>query len=106
MSAAPGVEKLILGDEYDDELREAVLDVLREMGARQTSQSSAVGGSQDLQTLSLKVGESELVVEAETYVGFSISGNSSLVHEVAARVRQRRPQVGSRAGTSRTVGDD
>lgn len=86
---------MVLGDEYDDELRDVVLDVLREMGAHPTSKSSAVGGSQDLETRSFQLGESRVVVEAETYVGLSISGDSTLVQEVAARVRKRRPKLQS-----------
>ena len=47
MSGADTTVKIVLGDEYDEELRNTILDVLREMGARQESKSSGVGGSQE-----------------------------------------------------------
>jgi hypothetical protein len=64
MSGAGKAETIVLGDEYDDELRSAILEVLREMGANQESKSSGVGGSQELETLSVRVGERVIVIEA------------------------------------------
>jgi hypothetical protein len=69
------------------------LDVLRDLGAQQMSKSSGFGGSQDVETLSVKIGERVVVVEAETYVGLSISGDPILVHEVALRVRKQLPRL-------------
>ena len=82
-------EMIVLGDEYDIELRKTVLDVLREFGATQSGSSQGVAGSQEVQTVSAKIGAKFVQVESETYVGLSISGDPILVHEIAARVRKR-----------------
>jgi hypothetical protein len=85
--------RVVLGDEYDEELRSTVVDVLRELGAQRRQRSAGVGGSQEVETLSFRVGEREIVVEAETYMGLSISGDPSLVNDVERRVRDRLPRL-------------
>jgi len=105
MNDASRGNQVLLGDEYDDELREVVLDVLREMGALPTSEDWTVGGSQELEARSLEVGDRVIHVEAETYVGLSISGDSSLVRDVAARVRTRLTTLESLRGLG-TLADD
>ena len=72
MSGTQRDEKILLGDEYDNELRCAILDVLREMGAHQQSKSAGNGGSREAETLSLKVGGRVIVIEAETFIGLTI----------------------------------
>jgi hypothetical protein len=80
---------IYLGDEYDDSLRKTLMLVLREMGAQLEEQTRGVGGSQELETQRASVGGQAIDIEAETYVGLSVKGATSLVEEVAARVRAR-----------------
>lgn len=82
-------KKLVLGDEYDDALRQALLDCLTGLGADITARQFGLGGSQIIETTKVSLGKDLLVVEAETYVGLSISGESRLVDRVAALVSER-----------------
>jgi hypothetical protein len=82
--------KIILGDEYDEALREVLMTVLKTMGGRPQSREWGVGGSQELGTLVVGVGGGSLLVESETYVGLSITGDEALVEEIAAAVAARR----------------
>jgi len=86
-------EKIVLGDEYDVELRKTLFEVLQKLGATEIEKSSGVAGSQEVQTFCAKVGAKSVLVEAETYIGLSLTGDPFLVREVAHRVRQRLPRL-------------
>jgi hypothetical protein len=77
-------KKLVLGDEYDEKLRQALTDCLAALGADVAVQQWGLGGSQLLETRKVYLGKNLLVVEAETYVGLSITGPSRIVDSVAA----------------------
>lgn len=77
----------ILGSEFDDSLRERLMEVLRELGATPLGQAERlVVGSQDLELLDLTVDGRTLRVESETYIGLSISCPSDLVETVAQQI--------------------
>jgi hypothetical protein len=80
---------VVLGREYDLDLRDAVIGVLREQGATALDSSWVVAGSQELATHEADLGGRTIVVEAETYVGLTITGESELVDRIAALVRRR-----------------
>lgn len=84
-----------LGDEFDDALREALLDALRQLGAIALGPASrAVAGSQEVEELDVAIDGRTLRVTAETYVGLSISGPDDLVQRVLdqmARLRSTLP---------------
>jgi hypothetical protein len=82
-------KKLVLGDEHDDALRQALLDCLSGLGATIAARQFGLGGSQIIETTKVSLGKDLLVVEAETYVGLSITGESRLVDRVAALVSER-----------------
>jgi len=48
-----------------------------------------LGGSQIIETTKLSLGKDLLVVEAETYVGLSITGEARVVDRVAAMLADR-----------------
>lgn len=74
---------VVLGDEFDDSLRQKLMDVLRNLGAFQAGKGDRfVVGSQDLEEMEVTIGGRSLHVEAETYVGLSISGPADLVEQV------------------------
>jgi hypothetical protein len=79
-------KKLVLGNEYDDALRQALMHCLASIGAEIQARQWGLGGSQIIETTKLALGKDLLVVEAETYVGLSISGEARLVDRVAALV--------------------
>jgi len=78
-----------LGPEYDDATREALRAVLLELGASKVEVSWGVGGSQEIEAAVVRIGGREIAIEAETYVGLTISGDGDLVTSVADRVSQR-----------------
>lgn len=82
-------KKQILGSEHDVALRAAVLECLIELGAEVSARQFGLGGSQIIETTKLSLGSDRLVVEAETYVGLSISGPARLVDRVAALLAKR-----------------
>ena len=81
---------VVLGDEFDEPLREALLEVLREMGATEQSSDRGVGGSQEIETAVFDLRGKRLVVEAETYEGLSIRGEEAVVKVVQERLAASR----------------
>jgi hypothetical protein len=79
-------KKLVLGDEYDEALRQIVMDCLASMGADVEARQWGLGGSQIIDTCKVSLGRDLLVVESETYVGLSIRGEARLVDRLAALV--------------------
>jgi hypothetical protein len=79
----------VLGDEYDDKLRKALLGTLREFGALPADHWHGVGGSQEIERFEMEIEGENIEVEAETYVGLSVAGNEKVVNHIVTRVRQR-----------------
>ncbi len=80
----------VLGDEYDDALRGALLMILLEMGADLTDKSWSLGGSQVLEIIDFQLDGTLLRIEAETYMGLSITGPRSTVAEIERRLLERQ----------------
>lgn len=81
--------KIILGDEFDEPLKEALRVVLARQGAVGLERSWGVGGSQEIETAQVRVGEDVLTVESETFVGLTLSGPKLVVDLLAQQVRQQ-----------------
>jgi hypothetical protein len=77
-------KKLVLGDEYDEALRHALMDALASLGATIEAHQWGLGGSQIIQTTKVLLGKDLLVVESETYVGLSLFGEARVVDRIAA----------------------
>jgi hypothetical protein len=74
---------VVIGDEFDDSLRGKLAEVLCELGAIPLrGPNQFVVGSQDLEELDVIIDGRSLHIEAETYVGLSISGPTDLVEQV------------------------
>ncbi len=88
----PAVEKkkIALGPEHDEKLRDAVRDVLRQLGASQVRHDWGVAGSQELSALEVDLGDQRVLFEAETYMGLSITGPADLVDRIAERINESR----------------
>jgi hypothetical protein len=84
-----GKRTAILGPEYDAVTRDALRSVLVDLGVSMQEVSWGVGGSQEIETVIVVLGGRKLTVEAETYVGLSITGDVDLVTAVAERVAER-----------------
>ncbi len=68
------VETWVVGAEYDENLFRALGAALRKLGCTLADKSWGVGGSEELSRWVLESSLGQLVVEAETYVGLSVSG--------------------------------
>ncbi|MCY1498256.1 hypothetical protein D9M68_322400 [compost metagenome] len=80
---------IILGDEYDDALRDALLAVLVRNGAVGIDKSWGVGGSQEVEVLVISLGGDLITIEAETFVGLTVSGSKAIVEDIALQVRRQ-----------------
>lgn len=87
---------LNLGPEWDDATRAALKRALESLDATTSGTSWGVGGSQELETSEVFVGGSVVVVESETYIGLTITGENELVETIARLVREQLP--GKRPG--------
>lgn len=83
-------KKLVVGKEYDDALRRALMDCLSDMGAEIAARQWGLGGSQTLETTKVYIGKDLVVVQSETYVGLSITGEARLVERIAATLSSRQ----------------
>lgn len=80
--------KVTLGDEFDDELREKLMRVLKDLGATAGDSSRLVAGSQDIEEFDALISGKKIHVEAETYVGLTVSGPNDIVEKIQTLVNQ------------------
>jgi hypothetical protein len=78
---------VILGNEYDDDLKSRLIDKLKEMGANPVSSDWGVAGSQEVESLSVRLRDQIVEIESETFVGLSIFGPEELVDEIASLLK-------------------
>ncbi len=78
------VPSIVLGREWDSESWAALERVLLELGAAPGEESYGHAGSQELRTRTWTLREAELVVEAETWMGLSITGPQAVIEQVRA----------------------
>lgn len=83
------IVRIVLGEEYDVTLRAEVSAALEEMSARQIDSSWGVGGSQEISSWTFGLDGAKVVIETETYMGLSISGEELTVLEVTRRLESR-----------------
>ncbi len=82
--------KLVLGAEHDLALTNILLEVLRELGAEEVSRNWGVAGSQEINALEYSLDGTPLTVEAETYIGLSLSGEELVIQSIVERVQDRK----------------
>ena len=75
---------VVLGDEFDDALRARLLGKLKYLGGIPMGADWAMAGSQEIDTLKVRLEGGDIDVESETFVGLSITGPDKLVDEIAA----------------------
>jgi len=84
-------KKFVLGPEYDEKLRGALLQLLKEMGGTPINRDWAIGGSQELEMLEVALAGDTVLIESETYIGLSITGDETQVVEIASRLGVNPP---------------
>jgi hypothetical protein len=77
----------ILASEHDLEAVNALMRVLRKVGVQEVARDYAVVGSQEINTLRFTLDGVPLSVEAETYVGLSVTGQAKAVETIRSRLR-------------------
>lgn len=80
----------MLGDEYDEALREALSETLREFTAQAVDHWHGVAGSQEIERLTVEIDGASIEVESETYVGLSIAGDEQIVQRIATRASRAK----------------
>lgn len=80
-----------LGNEHDLKLRETLTLVLREMGANIKKRTEAMAGSQDLEVLKITIRDQTLILEIETYIGISLTGEQDIIEEIVKRIAMHNP---------------
>ena len=94
----PTDKTVTLGTETDNTLRRALVRILKHMGAEATDDSWALGGSQILETLDITIDGRALRIEAETYMGLSLTGPVDLVDRIADVVARNMEGQSGRSG--------
>ncbi len=84
-------EEIILGPEHDRELPMKLRSVLKNLGGVKLSQDWGVGGSQEITTWVFQIGDQQVTVGTETYMGLSIRGPRELVERIGMMVRGPEP---------------
>jgi len=80
---------ITLGDEYDDTLRETLRIVLARNGAVMNESSWHIGGSQEIESQNVEIEGAKITIEAETFVGLTISGPKPIIDKLACEVHEK-----------------
>jgi hypothetical protein len=80
------VETWRAGPEYDNAIQRRLKAVLLELGFRPSNRWWGVGGSQEVSHWEFSGTLGKLTVEAETYIGLTITGHDAAVSVVRARM--------------------
>ncbi len=78
--------EIVLGDEYDDALFERLAAEVAALGGSIIDKEWALGGSQEMTVFQISLPDGSIEAVAETYVGLSLRGTTSLVEQLARRV--------------------
>ena len=87
------VESWNVGAEYDKAIQARLKSVLLELGYRLSDKWWGVGGSQEISHWKFTGVLGDLTVEAETYVGLTITGPSAAINEVRSRMASQTPRA-------------
>lgn len=81
------MKQVLLGCETDIALLEKLRLAVEALGGSIKDAQWALGGSQEITTYSISLPGGSIEAVAETYVGLSLQGNSSLVSLLASKVK-------------------
>jgi hypothetical protein len=86
------IETWNAGPEYDNVIKARLKAVLLELDYRPSNTWWGVGGSQEISHWEFTGALGNLTVEAETYIGLTITGPTAAVREVRARMASQAVQ--------------
>jgi hypothetical protein len=89
--------KIQLGNEYDLELRNALAEVMKSLGAVTKSHQWGVAGSQECESWTFEFQGTDIQVESETYIGLSIEGEKDIVDRLSKAIGTRKAVLTGRA---------
>jgi hypothetical protein len=78
--------EIVLGDEYDDALFARLVAEVAALGGSITDKEWTLDGSQEMTVFQIALPDGQVEAVAETYVGLSLRGTTSLVEQLARRV--------------------
>jgi len=90
MNNSKCIIKKNLGDEYDNSLRESLINVLKDLGGLVKSHDWGLGGSQEIEMLEVKINDYVITVESETYIGLSISGDADIIEKIVKILNEKK----------------
>ncbi len=79
-------ETIILGDEYDLDLRNRVISSITAKGGKSLSNNWVTAGSQEIIDEEFEIEGCVIKLEAETYVGLSISGPNNILQAIKSSI--------------------
>lgn len=82
-------QTLNLGPEYDQKMLQALFDALTAEGAQTIVQRADVVGSQEIGYWKFQLADGTVEVEAETYLGISISGPVALITRLTQIIQDK-----------------
>ncbi len=81
--------EITLGKEYDKELAETLLAILKSEGAKLVSKSGGFPGA-EVAIIKLDLIGEEISVVSETYLGLSIEGEQTTIQRIADLVHMKK----------------
>jgi hypothetical protein len=80
--------KIVLGDEFDEDLRKKLGSVIKGLGGKKISDECGIGGSQEFSEVIVSLGEALVTIESETYIGLSVSGPEAVIQQIRERMQK------------------
>jgi hypothetical protein len=81
-------ETIILGNEFDQELRLKVVEALKTIKANIIDSDWHIAGSQEVELIKFRLNERFLYLESETYIGLSIRGHTEDLKKLTDTLKQ------------------
>jgi hypothetical protein len=76
------IKKIVIGDEYDNNLRDRLVKALNMLGAKYVKDSWGVGGSQEISVVEMDLLGIKIIIESETYIGLSVESEDFILNDL------------------------
>lgn len=82
------IETIVIGDEWDDDLKTALNQILNRHGAKFISNTWGLAGSQEIKEMIFTLDGYNLKLVSETYIGLSLTGPFHLIDLISKEVKE------------------